>query len=213
MDILLNADTLIKILLSIVLGAAIGFEREIHGRAAGVRTHLLVCLGSTVIMIASYATAEPARLVVGIATGIGFIGAGEIIRMQSTVRGLTTAACLWLTAGIGVLVGLGIYTLSVIITAIALLAIVVFSIIESYLPHRRYCSIQVQAKGDTKLLRGVKAILSARKIIVHEESIGYSNDQKSVFIELGCRFNKKIRPDEVINAIAEIDGVIKVMWK
>lgn len=104
-------DMIVRLLLSAVLGALIGIERETHGRPAGLRTHVLVCLGSTLFTLSSYVLAEgrfdPGRITAQIVAGVGFLGAGTIIHQGSVVRGLTTAASIWTVAAIGVGVGIG----------------------------------------------------------------------------------------------------------
>ena len=112
----------VRILASLIAGAAIGFERGFHGRPAGFRTHGLVCLASALLMLVtvfqdSWMTqvavetvrTDPTRMVQGIMTGIGFLGAGVIFKEGATVRGLTTAATIWITSAIGVLIGVGFY--------------------------------------------------------------------------------------------------------
>lgn len=112
----------LRLLLSVLLASAIGFERELHRRGAGLRTHILVCLGSTLVMLTSLyvfdiykdkVPLDPARIAAGVITGIGFLGAGTIIRMGEAVKGLTTAASLWATAAIGLTVGCGFYSASI----------------------------------------------------------------------------------------------------
>ena len=107
-----------RLILAAVLSGIVGFEREFHGRSAGFRTHILLCVGSTLIMITSVhifdvyygrTPVDPARLAAGVVTGIGFLGAGTIIRSGESVRGLTTAASLWTVSGIGLAVGCGFY--------------------------------------------------------------------------------------------------------
>ena len=213
MDSLWNTDTLIRIALSALLGGAIGLEREFHGRAAGVRTHILVCLGSTVMMLASKVSGEPARLAAGVATGIGFIGAGEIIRLQATVRGLTTAACLWLTASIGIMVGLGIYAVPTLVTGVALAALLLLSRLEAHIPRRQYCTIQVEAKGEVELLREIRAVLKGRGLKVQEESVTYTGQEKMLVIEFTARYSGKAHPEQIISAISGVEGVIKTAWK
>lgn len=109
-----------------ILGGFIGLERESHGRPAGLRTHILVCVGSTLIMIVSaYAFPEfglsrdPARLAAQVVSGIGFLGAGTIMREGANIRGLTTAASLWVVAGIGLAVGSGFYLPGVVTAVLA----------------------------------------------------------------------------------------------
>lgn len=116
-----------RLVLSVVLSGIIGLEREMHRRHAGMRTHILVCVGSTLIMLTSLyvfdiykdkAGIDPARIAAGVITGIGFLGAGTIIRYGEAVRGLTTAASLWVVAALGLAVGCGFYTAAIITTAI-----------------------------------------------------------------------------------------------
>ena len=122
---------LIRILIAGLLGGIIGLERDIHGRSAGLRTHLLVCIGASLFMIMSEQIAihaknngiissDPARIAAQIVTGIGFLGAGTIIREGFTIRGLTTAACLWVVAAIGMSVGAGYYILAVSTTIVSI---------------------------------------------------------------------------------------------
>ncbi|MDY6932407.1 MAG: MgtC/SapB family protein [Halobacteriota archaeon] len=116
-----------RVLLSVLLGAVIGFEREITQKPAGLRTHIFVCMGACLFTISSYslipagstATTDPSRIAAGIVTGISFIGAGSIIAGKTDVRGLTTAASLWVIAAIGLMVGLGNYILPMASTIIA----------------------------------------------------------------------------------------------
>ena len=104
-------DMILKLVVSLALGGAVGLERETHGRPAGLRTHILVCVGSTLFALCSYTVAgtrfDPGRISAQIVTGIGFLGAGTIMRQGSVVRGLTTAASIWTVAAIGVAVAIG----------------------------------------------------------------------------------------------------------
>ena len=129
---------LFRLILAAFLGGLIGFERDIHGRAAGLRTNLLVSLGAAVFMILSGLTAsfgqtgsrmgigmpDPGRIAAQVVTGIGFLGAGTIIKEGLTIRGLTTAACLWVVAGIGMASGAGYYRMAIAATLIALCCLV-----------------------------------------------------------------------------------------
>lgn len=111
----LTIENLIKIFISIGLGALIGFERELKGRPAGLRTHMLVSLGATLFTIASFSfNIDPARIAAGIVAGIGFLGAGSIIAHGGAIRGITSAATLWVVAGVGLCVGIGYYAIAII---------------------------------------------------------------------------------------------------
>lgn len=110
----------IKLLLAVLLGAIIGYEREMKRRPAGLRTHMLVSLGSalfTILSLNAFPGSDPARVAAGILVGIGFIGAGTVLQTREKVIGLTTAASLWVTSAIGMAVGVGFY-LAAIITAL-----------------------------------------------------------------------------------------------
>jgi putative Mg2+ transporter-C (MgtC) family protein len=114
----------LRLLLATFLGAVIGFQREMTGKEAGLRTNMLICLGSalfTVISINGFLGSDPARIAAGVATGIGFIGAGVILhRSGGAVVGLTSAATIWTVAGIGMAAGAGLYIISAVATALAL---------------------------------------------------------------------------------------------
>ncbi|MCF7916224.1 MAG: MgtC/SapB family protein [Candidatus Omnitrophica bacterium] len=118
-------STALRLILAFVLGSIIGYEREKKKRKAGLRTHVLVCVGSALIMLVSLyihhlyggqAPVDPSRIAAGVVTGIGFLGAGTIIRSSEGVKGLTTAASIWLAAAIGLAVGCGFISAALIAT-------------------------------------------------------------------------------------------------
>jgi len=117
-----------RLLLSVVLAAAIGFERELHGKEAGLRTTILICLGATLLTVMSAslapAGADPTRITANIATGIGFLGAGAILRHGGHIQGLTTAAVIWVVAAVGIAVGGGQYRAAIGTTVLVLLVLV-----------------------------------------------------------------------------------------
>ena len=134
---------ILRLALATMLGAIIGFEREYHAKEAGIRTHLLVALGACLFMILSvygfdfmldrdHVSFDPSRIASQVVTGIGFIGAGTIILQKQMVRGLTTAAGLWVTAAIGLACGNGMYVIAVVTTAIVLISL---GLINVYLPY------------------------------------------------------------------------------
>jgi len=125
-----DIETIFRLVLGIALGGLIGFERELKHRPAGLRTHMLVSLGATVFTIISLSfDVEPSRIAAGIVTGIGFLGAGSIIAQKGHIRGITSAATLWVVAGIGLSVGVGQYIIA-IITALFVSAILQLGKIE-----------------------------------------------------------------------------------
>lgn len=131
-----------RLLLSVVLSGLIGMERQLHRKGAGLRTHILVCLGSCLLMLTSLyvfdiykdiAQPDPARIAAGVITGIGFLGAGTIIREREGVRGLTTAASLWVVAGLGLASGVGFYSAAIFTTILALAALFFLRYLERIL--------------------------------------------------------------------------------
>ncbi|MCM8797790.1 MAG: MgtC/SapB family protein [Candidatus Omnitrophica bacterium] len=127
-----NKEIILRLATTMLLSGFIGFERQMHRRIAGLRTHILVSLGSCLIMLTSLyvfdiykdvASVDPARIAAGVITGIGFLGAGTIIRDSGGVRGLTTAASLWVVAGIGLTVGCGFFSAAVFATIFTLIAL------------------------------------------------------------------------------------------
>ncbi|HEX4798613.1 MAG TPA: MgtC/SapB family protein [Burkholderiales bacterium] len=154
----------LHLLIALAAGGIIGLERSYHGRPAGFRTHALVCVASTVLMIltvyhvkwfeASFlerVTIDPTRMAQGIMTGIGFLGAGVIMKEGLTVRGLTTAASIWITAAIGILIGVGFYFPAGIATAMTLIVLSVFRWIERKMPIEFYAKLTVAFLRDVRL--------------------------------------------------------------
>ncbi|MBD3271149.1 MAG: hypothetical protein GF384_01260 [Elusimicrobia bacterium] len=129
---------IIRLVLAVVLGMVIGWEREHKGRSAGLRTHVIVCLGSALISLIALHLYDmdpginPSRIIASVVTGIGFIGAGAIIRSQEGTRGLTTAASIWISAGIGLAVGMGFYTGALIVVGLVMVVLIFFKKIEHY---------------------------------------------------------------------------------
>jgi len=127
-----DLQMIMRLLLTLLLSGLIGLERQAHRRDAGLRTHILVALGSCLIMLTSLyvfdiykdkVSLDPARIAAGVITGIGFLGAGTIIRSPEGVRGLTTAACLWVVAGIGLAVGSGFIKIAIYTTVLVLVVL------------------------------------------------------------------------------------------
>jgi len=186
-----NATFLIRLVVAMVLGALVGMERQSRGRAAGLRTNILVCLGSAAIIVAfrklamesnldadSAIRMDPARAAAGVITGIGFLGAGTIVKSQNFIRGLTTAASIWVVSAIGVTVGLGEYVIASALTLLVLLSL--------YLLHRvpikgdRYFTLQLKWVGEPDLIQEVIGMLEAEgaqfknRSFVREPKLGLS---------------------------------------
>jgi len=131
-----DLDMIVRLVMAILFGGLIGLEREVHGKAAGIRTHALVSVGSALIMIVStdlylayrgVTEVDPGRIAAQVVSGIGFLGAGAIIRFPTGITGLTTAASLWVVAGIGLACGAGFLKLAIVATVLVLVVLVVFA--------------------------------------------------------------------------------------
>jgi len=165
---------LVRVLAALIVGAAIGFERTFHGRPAGFRTHALVCLASSLLMLVTVYQNEwmtvmpldairtdPTRMAQGIMTGIGFLGAGVIFKEGLTVRGLTTAASIWITAAIGVLIGIGFHYAATLGAVATIAVLSAFRFLERRLPTEFYAHhtlvfarSAVMAEADLRRLVG-----------------------------------------------------------
>ncbi|MDH5544120.1 MAG: MgtC/SapB family protein [Gammaproteobacteria bacterium] len=156
--------TFVRLVAAIFIGGIIGLERSINGRPAGFRTHALVCLSSSVLMLLTVyqwklladapidtIRVDPTRMAQGIMTGIGFLGAGVIMKERFTIRGLTTAASIWVTASIGILVGMGFFSAAGIATVLALGTLSLFRIFEQYLPTVQFGRLSIRTLRKSSL--------------------------------------------------------------
>ena len=156
-------DFLVRLSVAALCGGVIGFERDVHGRSAGLRTHLLVCVGSCLFMLVSLAAphvlqgesirADPGRIAAQIVTGIGFLGAGVVIKQGASVRGLTTAACLWVTAALGMASGGGTYWIAGFVTVLTVVTLVGLNAFERAFRHDTYRYLLIRTRIDADLAR------------------------------------------------------------
>src|ERR1044071_4298340 len=156
-----NSTILAHLLTALAVGGLIGLERSYHGRPAGFRTHTLVCIASSALMLVTVyqqqwfpggvnqrVSLDPTRMAQGIMTGIGFLGAGVIFKEGLTVRGLTTAASIWITAAIGILVGIGFWFAAVVGAAATLSVLSLFRFVEARLPSEFYAHHMLRFRRD-----------------------------------------------------------------
>lgn len=175
---------------ALVAGGVIGLERSFHGRPAGFRTHALVCLASSLLMLVTLyqskwlpgvaldtIRSDPTRMAQGIMTGIGFLGAGVIFKEGLSVRGLTTAASIWITAAIGILIGIGFYIPAVLATLLTLGTLSLFRWIEAKLPSHHYAHHLVQFdRSKVMPEETLKAFLNTHGFTVANLSYSVSDD-------------------------------------
>ncbi len=167
MDISISSDFIVRLTAAALLGGLLGLEREIHGRPAGFRTHLLVSLGAGAFMIMSPLVAgmsqgfpgDPGRIAAQIVSGIGFLGAGAIVKEGVNIRGLTTAACLWVAAAIGMACGAALYAEAILISILAIIALVLLPFAEVIIKTHSYRILEITLPLDVD----VGSILDAVK--------------------------------------------------
>lgn len=163
----ISSDLIIRLVFATLLGGILGLEREIHGRPAGLRTHLLVSLGAAAFMLMSPLVAgmnpgfpgDPGRIAAQIVTGIGFLGAGAIVKEGVNIRGLTTAACLWVAAAIGMACGAALYAEAIFIWILAIFALVLLPYAEGIFRKHSYRILEISLPLEVD----VSSILNAVK--------------------------------------------------
>jgi putative Mg2+ transporter-C (MgtC) family protein len=160
----------LKLMLAAILGGIIGIEREIREKPAGLRTNILICVGCTLFMSISTKVAEllggdPTRIAAQIITGIGFLGAGAVLHSHGVVMGLTTAATIWVVAGVGMALGSGMYLVAIFTTAMSLVTLYFLSFIEDRIQGRRSYSYSLTVTNLNQALMSINAIL-------HDNSVG-----------------------------------------
>jgi putative Mg2+ transporter-C (MgtC) family protein len=211
-------EALLRLLVAGGFGGVIGLERQIHGRPAGLRTHILVCMGATLVMIAVQAMAEwvdPGRAVAGIVTGIGFLGAGAIIKARDIVRGLTTAACIWFVAALGVIIGQGQYILGAAATALALFVLVPLDWLTHHISALSYyvVTIRAQTRQAKTLATESAAILleAGLRVLSDERRVDKHRDRTTLVFHLHAR--AKCDSSETIEKLLALPDVSEVHWK
>src|SRR5574337_1843731 len=217
-----------KLLISAFLGGIIGWERERRGRPAGLRTHILVCVGVTLMMVVSehifekYKTfttnsiirVDPARIAAQVVTGIGFLGAGTIMRFKTTVRGLTTAASLWVVAGIGLAVGSSCYVPAMLTTLLALFALLLLPLFERDIKRDMYSTLRVCISGSEPNFTSVMEILKRNSMELQHYEFERDLVKNEVQYNINVRYKYEASVskvcDEVTRSIKEIS---KLGWE
>lgn len=211
-----------RLVLAAVLSGIVGFEREFHGRAAGFRTHILLCVGTTLIMLASMhmfdvymgmTTVDPARLAAGVVTGIGFLGAGTIMRYKASVRGLTTAASLWVVTGIGLAVGSGLIWGAIMTTLLAVVTLMLFGRLEHTMIRKDwYKTLIIETKEGVDQLKGIRDLVGEYGTEVTNFEVERSKDGAHMVLKLGLRLSTSRYNTQLIQDISAINGVKSVKW-
>ena len=218
-------EMIFKLLLSALLGGLIGLEREMHARAAGLRTHILVAMGSTLIMMVSQymfslyqdqtATTvvrlDPARIAAMTITGIGFLGAGTIIQSKEIIRGLTTAACLWIIAAVGLAVGCGLYLPALTTCIVALATLHLLHHLEHFLKKDWYRKLLVLTDNRDHF-PSIEAILATHQIHIIKVGCDTNLLGDEITYHIDIRMKKNLSDFKIVHDLATIGGLKRVQW-
>ncbi|MDF2803784.1 MAG: MgtC/SapB transporter [Anaerocolumna sp.] len=223
-----DGEVVLRLILSAVAGGIVGMEREASNRPAGLRTHILVTLGSTLIMLismygfqglgADHSGGEPARLAAQVVSGIGFLGAGTILRTGNNIRGLTTAASIWVCGGIGLAIGNGYY-----LGGVATTIIVLFSLRSLGFLHKKESKCQdkllsVHCKERVGLIGDIGQILGKNNININDIKVNSEdNIQEGEDLIIEITFKVKL-PSKLTNfgffdEILNVPGVVNAAWE
>ncbi len=219
-DTITIASIACRLVISFILSTIIGIEREIHRQPAGLRTHILICLGATVLMVLSLYIpqwsggkydADPGRIAAQIVTGIGFLGAGAILKIGLNVKGLTTAANVWVVAAIGMTVGMGLYIAAGIVTGITLMVLVVLNKVEHrFITTETFKALTVEFNSDANQINPVLHIVQEYKFNISNMDV-YESEKKNVTVlRLLVKVPGKWDIGKLFADIRSLDGIMKI---
>ena len=218
-------ELFLRLVLACVLGGVIGYERQSRRKSAGLRTNMLVCLGSCLIMILSQdvylevegkTNADPARLAAQVVSGIGFLGAGAIMKEGLTVTGLTTAACLWVVAGVGLAIGGGFYLGAILTSLLVFVTLGALSRLDDFVENDKRLSLIIHTIDRPGQLVQLSSLLEKLRFKVRgmrvkeDEDEAEDLDEKRLCIELTVFNLKGLKNAEIIESIRQIEGVTSV---
>ena len=209
---------LVRLFLAGLMGALIGLERESHGRPAGLRTHTLVSLGACLVMLISIygfdetGNRDPARLAAQVISGIGFLGAGTILREGATVRGLTTAASLWVVAGIGLAMGSGFYLGGVATTIFAVFTLVFLDKIEKKNLSAKGIIVEGIIEDKPGQLVAFCKVFSDHAFKIKNITMEINEEKSQALIILHLKGRPQLK-EKILEELSALPGVIKVNWR
>ncbi len=220
-------EWLFRILLTGILSSIVGWERETHARAAGFRTLILVGMGCCLSMIVSlritelfsgvdspYLRIDPARIAYGVLTGIGFIGAGTIIKDRGNVRGLTTASCLWGVSAMGLAIGCGYYFLGIGTTVLIMITLMILKNIELKIPRDVYSRIQIKfSEENPGFLKEIFSQISSMGYRILEFSISELRNEKTYVAKILCISRNKKDGIAILQELKKFDKIIEIEFK
>lgn len=218
-----NIEMILRLVLSAIVGGAIGAEREVSNRPAGLRTHILVTVGATLITllsIYSFPSGDSARVAAQIVSGIGFLGAGTILRTGDNITGLTTAASIWVCGGIGMAMGTGYYLGGLVTAGIVLLVLALLSSVERLYLRDTYANLEISGIERPGLIGDIgsvfgKFLITIKDIKVYEleSSTEYSDEDPNNYkVEFIVKLPLNIDIGKVIKELLDIQGIANVLY-
>ena len=202
----MDASIPIKLVVAVLLGGVIGFEREVHDKPAGLRANILICVGSTLFMSISNAFGDT-RIGAQIITGIGFLGAGSVLHSHGFVLGLTTAATIWVVAGVGMALGSGMYGVAVFATAMSLVSLYFLSFIEDKTQGRRSYSYSLIVTDLNQALASIHKVLQANSVTAASFNFKKRTDNYHVWFTLLIPRETNLK---IIQRLSEIPEITQV---
>lgn len=208
-------DYIMRLLVALVIGGVVGLERELHGKPAGIRTNMLMCIGACLIMIISIevsrtaaSTADPGRIAAQVITGVGFLCAGTIIRSRFHVSGLTTAATIWVLAALGLAIGAGYILLSVVGAALITITLVFVRYVESGL-NKLQSGHTIQLVLDSKMgiVGSILEVFTSMKITSEALDVNRTGEVWTATFEYTVPLKKHHR---LVETLSGVDGVQEV---
>ncbi|MEK8023933.1 MAG: MgtC/SapB family protein [Candidatus Hydrogenedentota bacterium] len=215
-----EADIITRLIVAAFLGAVVGIEREFHRQPAGLRTHIILCIGSALAMCVSIRLAmdyrtlapngDPARLAAQVISGIGFLGAGAIMRYGTSIKGLTTATSLWTIAIVGIAVGAGHFLAAVAATGLQLTTLVVLDYVEKKFIHGRATrTIHLDALDRPHIVQEFEDILTMKKIDIKSMNVNKNLEENQIEIEALVKLPEAADIDDIVDTLSMIPGAKK----
>lgn len=211
---------IIKLVLACVLGGIIGYERESMHRPAGFRTHILVCVGAALVMVTSEfifnkyyprVNADPARLGAQVISGIGFLGAGTIIREGFNVKGLTTAASLWAVSCVGIAVGIGFYEGAIAATVLIYITLLLLRKMEKSISSRKQSRVfYIQAKNIPGIVSDINGLLEKSQVPIHKMEFITNESDNSLTVKLLVKAEHDFASGNMMSELQNLELIKKV---
>ncbi|MFK4472384.1 putative Mg2+ transporter-C (MgtC) family protein [Paenibacillus sp. RC73] len=217
-------DYLIRVMFAGLCGALIGYERKSRMKEAGIRTHFIVGIGASLMMVVSKygfqdqtawsnLSLDPSRIAAQVISGVGFIGAGMIFTQKNRIKGLTTAAGIWTTAGIGIAVGAGMYGLGAGVTLFILAAQSLFHSRFYQLATPSTRQVIVQVENEPGVLNRIKELLEHKKLTIHSFHTERINNGEQLIIHMVLKLSRSEGTEELLSLLQEMEGIRSVETK